>query len=306
MDIHQNARHTPMGRELLVQRVLREGRSCRSVAEGAGVTAKTVSKWVQRYQAEGRAGLRDRSCRPRRSPRATPPGQVRRIVGLRRQCWTGKRIAQVTGVSRATVSRTLRRRRLSRARDLVPARPMNRYTHEAPGDMVHLDIKKLARFNRPGHRITGDRSRDSPGAGWEFVHVAVDDASRVSYAAVKPDERQETAEEFLREALAYFRRFGIRHVHRVLTDQGACYRSQRFRKACRNRGITHRFTRPYSPQTNGKAERFIQTALNEWAYAAEYASSEQRRNRLPKWLEEYNRLRPHGSLNDQPPVSVLG
>lgn len=306
MDIHQNARHTPMGRELLVQRVLREGGSFRSVAREAGVTAKTVRKWVSRYRAQGRNGLQDRSSRPRRSPRATQPALVHRILGLRRQGWTGKRISQTTGVSPATVSRILRRRRLSRARDLEPPRPRNRYTHEAPGDMVHLDIKKLARFHRPGHRVTGDRSQDSPGAGWEFVHVAVDDASRVSYAAVKPDERQETAEEFLREALAYFRRFGIRHVRRILTDRGACYRSRRFRKACRNRGIRHRFTRPYSPQTNGKAERFIQTAINEWAYAAEYASSDQRRKRLPQWLEEYNCLRPHGSLNDQPPISVLG
>ena len=172
--------------------------------------------------------------------------------------------------------------------------------------MVHLDIKKLGRFHRPGHRVTGDRSQESRGAGWEYVHVAVDDASRLSYAAVKADERQETAERFLQEALAYFRRHGIYHVHRVLTDNGACYRSSRFRQACRNRGITHRFTRPYSPQTNGKAERFVQTALQEWAYSEEYPSSEQRRKRLPEWLKEYNWLRPHGSLNDQPPISVLG
>lgn len=306
MDIHQNARHAPAGREVMVHRVLHQGRSCRSVAAEMGTTAKTVAKWVRRYQAEGRPGLQDGSCRPRRSPWRTAPGLVRRVLGLRRLRWTGKRIAQACGVSRATVSRILRRRRLSRARDLDPPRPANRYTHDAPGDMVHLDIKKLGRFHRPGHRVTGDRSQESRGAGWEYVHVAVDDASRLSYAAVKPDERQETAEAFLREALAYFRRHGIYHVHRVLTDNGACYRSSRFRQACRNRGITHRFTRPYSPQTNGKAERFIQTALQEWAYAEEYPSSEQRRKRLPEWLTEYNWLRPHGSLNDQPPISVLG
>ena len=305
MDIHQNARHTPRGREFLVQRVLREGRSRRSVAEEVGVCTKTVSKWVRRYQSEGRPGLLDRSCRPHRSPGATSPGLVQRIVGLRRLRWTGKRIAQACAVSRGTVSRILSRRRLSRSRDLDPPRPVNRYTHEAPGDMVHLDIKKLGRFERPGHRVTGDRRQDSPGAGWEYVHVAVDDASRLSYAAVKPDERQETAVAFLREALAFFRRHGIRHVHRILTDNGACYRSKRFRAACRSRGITHRFTRPYSPQTNGKAERFIQTALREWAYAEEYASSEQRKERLPEWLQAYNYLRPHGSLNDQPPVSAL-
>ena len=306
MDIHQNARHTPAGREVLVHRVLREGRSCRAVAAEAGVSPKTVSKWVRRFQAEGRAGLQDRSCRPHRSPRATHSGLVRRILRLRRLRWTGKRIAQVCQVSRGTVSRILRRRRLSRARDLDPPRPANRYTHEAPGDMVHLDIKKLGRFYRPGHRVTGDRKQESAGAGWEFVHVAVDDASRLSYAAVKPDERGETAEEFLREALDFFRRHGIRHVHRILTDNGSCYRSKRFREACRSRGITHRFTRPYSPQTNGKAERFIQTALREWAYAEEYGSSEQRKERLPDWLKAYNWLRPHGSLNDQPPISVVG
>ena len=306
MDIHQNARHTPAGREVLVHRVLQEGRSCRSVAAEAGVCTKTVSKWVRRYQAEGRAGLQDRSCRPHHSPWATSSGLVQRILGLRRLRWTGKRIAQVCQVSRGTVSRILRRRKLSRARDLEPKRPANRYEHEAPGDLVHLDIKKLGRFERPGHRVTGDRKQASPGAGWEYVHVAVDDASRLSYAAVMPDERQETAERFLREALAFFRRHGIYHVHRVLTDNGSCYRSRHFQRVCRGLGIRQGFTRPYSPQTNGKAERFIQTALNEWAYAAEYRSSEQRRQRLPEWLKEYNWLRPHGSLNDQSPVSVIG
>ena len=224
---------------------------------------------------------------------------------LRRQRWTGSHIAQEVGISPATVSRVLKRAGLSRLRDIEPAAPVVRYEREHPGEMIHIDIKKLGRFERIGHRITGDPQQGkSRGAGWEFVHVAIDDASRIAFSQILPDERQTSAVAFLKAAVAYYASLGIT-VTRVMTDNGSCYRSKAFAKACRTLGLRHVRTRPYTPKTNGKAERFIQTALREWAYAVAYPTSDRRAAELPIWLHRYNWHRPHGSLKSKPPISRL-
>jgi transposase InsO family protein len=207
---------------------------------------------------------------------------------LRHQRLTAKHIARQTGVSAATVSRVLKRAGLSRLKDLEPAEPVRRYERDKPGEMIHIDIKKLGRFDRVGHRITGDRRRgETRGIGWEFVHVCIDDASRVAFSQVLPDERKESAVAFLEAAVAYYARLGI-VVERVMTDNGSCYRSKAFAKACRKLGLRHIRTKPYTPKTNGKAERFIQTALREWAYAVAYPTSDHRAAELPDWIHRYN------------------
>ena len=307
MDVHKNACLTPRGRAELVRRVLEVGQSPSAAAADFGVSAKTVRKWVERFQAEGPAGLEDRSSRPHRLHRPTPEAICQRIVELRRQRWTGAQIASEVGVSPATVSRVLRRANLSRLRDLLPVEPARRYEHDAPGDMIHLDIKKLGRFARAGHRVTGHYPGHptSEGAGWEFVHVCIDDASRLAFSRIFPDEKKQSAIAFLEAALAYYASLGIT-VRRVMTDNGACYKSHAFRDACRRNGLKHIRTRPYTPRTNGKAERFIQTALREWAYARAYDTSDQRAEELPRWLHRYNWHRPHGSLKAQTPISRLG
>src|SRR5579863_1868354 len=307
MNIHKNARLTPYSRAELVRRVLVEGQAPMAVASAMGVTGKTVGKWVARFEAEGQAGLADRSSRPHRLYRPTPEATAERIEALRRQRWTGKQIAQETGVSPATVSRVLKRLGLSRIKDLEPATPIIRYERKTPGDMIHIDIKKLGRFDRVGHRITGDRTgqSNSRGIGWEFVHVAIDDASRIAFSLVMPNEKKESATAFLKAALAYYESLGVT-VARVMTDNGSCYRSFVFRDACRDLGLKHIRTKPYTPKTNGKAERFIQTALREWAYAQAYTHSDRRTAELPRWLHRYNWLRPHGSLDAKPPISRLG
>ena len=305
MDIHKNAKLTPQSRADVVRRVLDEGQTPAAVATAAGVCARTVRKWVARYQAEGAAGLVDRSSRPRCSPHAVPGATVSRIIALRRLRWTGAQVAAAVGVAPATVSRVLRRQGLARLEALDPAPPVRRYEHPHPGDMLHLDIKKLGRFRRAGHRVTRDRSRSSPGAGWEYVHVCVDDHSRVAFSQLYPDERGDSATAFLSAAVAYYRRLGIT-VLRVLTDNGGCYRSRAFNARCRQLGIRHRYTRPFTPRTNGKAERFIQTALREWAYAHAYSTSAQRAQHLQPWLHRYNWHRPHGSLKARTPISRIG
>ena len=260
---------------------------------------------MRRYREQGAAGLRDRSSRPHRLYRPTPAATVALVEALRRERWTGHRIARHTGLSRATVSRLLRRLRLSRMRDLEPQPPVQRYEYAAPGDLLHLDIKKLGRIVRPGHRVTGDRRDTVDGAGWDFVHVAVDDHSRIAFSAIFPDETAASAAAFLEQALAYFARLGI--VFRaLLTDNGPAYRSRAFAAARRRHGLKHRFTRPYTPRTNGKAERFIQTALREWAYARTYQNSQERSQELRSWLHQYNWHRPHASLGLSPPVSRSG
>jgi transposase InsO family protein len=275
------------------------------------VTAKVVKRWVERYKTEGSAGMADRSSRPRCSPNATGQAVADRIVALRRQRFTGKHIASVAAVSAATVSRVLKRAGLSRLKDLEPAEPVRRYERDAPGDMIHIDIKKLGRFDRVGHRITGDRTGQSNdrtsrkgGAGWEFVHVCIDDASRIAFSQILPDEKKESAVAFLKAAIAYYASLGVT-VTRVMTDNGGCYKSRAFRAACNALGLKHIRTKPYTPKTNGKAERFIQTALREWAYAVAYPTSEHRAAALPVWMHRYNWHRPHGSLKSKTPSSRL-
>jgi len=307
VNIHNNARLTVHSRAELVRRVLEEGQPPNVVAAAFGVCLKTVSKWIARYRAEGPNGLHDRSSRPHRLHRPTPPAICRRVLDLRRQRFTGAQIAAETGLSPATVSRILKRHGLNRLKHLEPAEPVRRYERETPGELIHIDIKKLGRFDRPGHRVTGDRTgqSNSRGIGWEYVHVCIDDHSRVAFSRILPDERKESAVAFLEAAVAYYRHLGIK-PERVMTDNGACYKSGAFAKACRNLGIKHIRTKPYTPKTNGKAERFIQTALREWAYARTYPSSAQRASHLPDWLHRYNWHRPHGSLNAKPPISRLG
>jgi len=288
-------------------RRMQAGQSPKAVATAFGVDVKIARKWRSRFEAEGPAGLEDRSSRPHRLRRPTPPDIVEQIVALRRQRFCGRQIAKETGVSPATVSRILRTVRLSRARDLDPPAPVIRYERKAPGEMIHIDIKKLGRFERPGHRVTGDRTGQSNnrGVGWEFVHVCVDDHSRVAFSQIHPDETKESAVPFLKAAVAYYASLGVT-VSRVMTDNGSCYISDDFRKACVDLGLKHIRTKPYTPKTNGKAERFIQTSLREWAYAQTYDSSDQRAAELPTWLHRYNWHRPHGGIKSQTPVSRLG
>ncbi len=254
MDIHKNARLTPHGRAELVRRVLVEGQSKTKVAADFGVCVKTIGKWIARFEADGEHGLLDRSSRPKRSPRQTQARALARIETLRRQRQIGQQIAQEVGVSPATVSRVLRRLGLHRLDSLEPAEPVCRYERENPGELIHIDIKKLGRFNKIGHRITSDCSgqSNSRGVGWEFVHVCIDDASRLAFAEIMPDEKKESAIAFLEAALAYYRKLGIR-VERVMTDNGSCYRSKAFKKACKALGLRHIFTRPYTPKDQRKS-----------------------------------------------------
>jgi transposase InsO family protein len=261
---------------------------------------------VARFKAEGRAGMQDRSSRPQRLNRPTPPGTIEQIVALRRQRFTGKHIARELKVSAATVSRVLRRAGLSRMRDLEPAQPIRRYQYDEPGELIHIDIKKLGRFDHVGHRITGDRRGESRsrGIGWEYVHVAIDDHTRLAYVEVLPDQRGPACRAFLERAVAWYHARGIT-CRRLLTDNGSGYLSRAFREGCVALGLRHRRTRPYTPRTNGKAERFIQTLLREWAYAMPYATSQERRRALRPWVRFYNRERPHASLGYQPPLTRL-
>jgi len=302
MDIHKNARSCAASRELLVRRVLREGWGVSQAAEAAGLSKRTAYKWLQRYKAEGLSGLADRSSRPLRQPTRTPRAQVERILAMRRQRMCGAEIACRLGMPRSTVARILKREGLGRLRSLEPAEPPRRYVMQHPGELLHLDIKKLGRIRKIGHRITGNRRDTSPGAGWEYVHVCIDDASRLAYVEILPDERQGTASGFLERAIAWYARCGI-STQRILTDNGSCYRSQRFADACSRLGTRHSFTRPYRPQTNGKAERLIQTLLREWAYRFPYKASKHRKRRLTRYLHFYNCHRMHQSLGGLPPLS---
>lgn len=305
MNIHKNARLTPFGRGRIVQAVL-SGQTPEAVAQAAGVCPRTVRKWVARFEAEGVAGLQDRSSRPHRLNRPTPAAVVAQVEALRRRRRTGKQIASETGVSPATVSRILKRLGLNRISALEPAEPVRRYEREKPGELIHIDIKKLGRFDHVGHRITGQCAGQSKsrGVGWEYVHVCIDDASRVAFSQILPDEKKQSAIAFLKSALAYYASLGV-VVERVMTDNGSCYKSFAFREACRDLRLRHIRTRPYTPKTNGKAERFIQTALREWAYAQAYPNSESRAHELPLWMHRYNWLRPHSSIKSKPPISRL-
>jgi transposase InsO family protein len=306
MDIHKNARLTPLGREHMVNMVL-SGQTPKAVSEAVGVCPRTVRKWVERYTGEGLAGLHDRSSRPQHLYRPTPQPVLDRIEALRRQRLTGQAIAAETGVSAATVSRVLKRLGLNKLSALEPAEPVRRYERERPGELIHIDIKKLGKFDQIGHRITGDRTGQSNrrGVGWEFVHVCIDDASRIAFSQIKPDERKRSAVAFLKAAVTYYASLGITVV-RVMTDNGSCYRSFAFRNACRRLGLKHIRTRPYTPRTNGKAERFVQTCLREWAYARAYLNSKQRAEELPFFVHRYNWHRPHSAIGAKPPISRLG
>src|SRR5208283_3084886 len=306
MNVHKNARLTPRGRERIVRQVT-SGQTPEAVAEVAGVCPRTVRKWVDRYRREGLAGLQDRSSRPHRLRQPTPQVIVEEIEQLRRQRWTGKQIAAKTGVSPATVSRVLRRLGLNRLSALEPAEPVRRYEREKPGELIHIDIKKLGRIGSVGHRITGRQTgvvNRHLGIDWEFVHVCIDDASRIAFSQVMKDQKKESAVAFLKAAVAYYASLGVR-IERVMTDNGSCYRSKAFARTCKILGLKHIRTRPYTPKTNGKAERFIQTSLREWAYGRAYNTSDERAAELPRWLHRYNWHRPHGSIGAKPPISRL-
>jgi transposase InsO family protein len=311
MKLHANARTCPKSRALIARRVLGEGWSLAAAAEAAGVSDLTARKWVRRFLAEGERGLLDRSSAPRRVPNRTPLERVRAIESLRRLRMTAAEIAELLGMALSTVSLWLRRIGLGRRSRLEPPEPPNRYERRRPGELIHVDVKKLGRILRPGHRITGDKRSQRRvwsdgqwrrGSGWEFVHVCVDDHSRLAYVEVLADEHPETAIAFLRRALGWFAERDVA-VAAVMTDNGNPYRSKLHAAACRELGLRHLRTRAYRPRTNGKAERFIQTLLNEWAYARVYADSAQRTAALPSWLTHYNYRRPHGSLSHQPPAT---
>ena len=310
MNVHKNARLTLHGRERIVRQAM-SGQAPKAIAEAAGVCPRTVRKWVERFRREGLDGLRDRSSRPHRLHRPTEATVVEQIAMLRRQRMTGKQIAIEASVSPATVSRVLKRLGLHKLSALEPAEPVRRYERERPGEMIHIDIKKLGRIDGVGHRITGDRKGASnlrsrgKGPGWEYVHVCIDDHSRIAFAQVMPNERGRSAIIFLKAALAYYTSLGVK-VERVMTDNGSCYKSFAFRRACKRLGLKHVRTRPYTPKTNGKAERFIQTSLREWAYAYAYQHSRQRRAQLPAWLHRYNWHRPHSGIGAKTPISRLG
>ena len=305
MDYHHHARLTIHSREQLARRVLAGEVSLNWAAAEFKLSRQSAAKWVRRFRKGGTAALRDLSSRPHRSPRRTSTEQAARIEQLRRQRWTGIRIAQATGLSRSTVSRVLTRLHLNTARSLDPAPPIIRYEHPAPGDMLHIDIKKLARIHKPGHRLTGNPQDETRGAGWEFLYVAVDDHSRIAFTALMPDETATSSCSFLRQAVAYFAQLRIT-IRRVMTDNGPCFYALRFAQTCRDLALRHVRTRIYTPRTNGKAERFIQTAIREWAYARIYQNSAERLAHLSPWLHSYNWHRPHASLAQNPPMSRSG
>lgn len=305
MNVHKNAPFTPQGRLRMVRRA-RTGVSARQVAREFGVAPQTVLKWLTRYQTAGRRGLVDRSSRPHQPhPRQLTSVQVKRIKTLRKRRWTAERIARELGISASTVSRYLRRFGMNRLDRLERPAPVRRYERATPGSLLHMDIKKLGRFTMPGHRTTRDRQRGrSRAVGWEFVHICIDDHSRVAYAEIHPDERKETAIVFFARAVAYFRDLGMT-IEQLMTDNGSCYRSTLFAHHLNAMHFRHLFTKPYTPRTNGKAERFIQTALREWAYGAQYLTSHQRAKALNPWLHDYNWHRPHASLGHRPPISRM-
>jgi len=301
---HQNARTTFHSRVLMVQRVMEQGMSPRQVAEQFGVNVSTVYKWLRRYREGGLAALRDRSSRPHRCPRRLPVERVATLAGLRRMRLSSPEIAFSLSLPISTVTNELRRLGLSKLSRLEPRPPVVRYEHSQPGEMIHLDIKKLGRIDGVGHRITGDRSKRKRGAGWEYLHVCVDDHSRLAYTELLQDEKATTATCFLIRAAGWLQRHGVQ-VHRVMTDNGSAYVSHLFRDATAYLNVRHLRTRPYTPRTNGKAERFIQTSLKEWAYKQAYESSDEREAYLLPWLHDYNHRRPHASLNHKPPISRL-
>lgn len=299
MNVHKNARLTPVGRERAVKRVL-SGERPGAVGDSIGVSRETVFKWLRRWRQEGRPGLLDRSSRPLSSPQRMRRVRERQVVRLRRQRWSTVRIADQLKLPLSTVGAICRRHGLGRLRELEPVRPVVRYQWSRPGEMVHLDTKKLARIEKIGHRIHGDRAGRVRGSGWEFLHVCVDDATRVAYAEVLPDERKESCANFLARAARWFETLGVT-LERVMTDNGSGYRSKLFRGVLEARGARQILTRPYTPRTNGKAERFIQTCKRDWAYARPYRRSEARTAALAAFLCFYNCHRPHWGIGRKTP-----
>src|SRR5215208_7103385 len=310
MKVHANAPLGPRGRKLMVLRVIEQGWSVTEAAEAAGVSDRTCSKWIARYRAEGEAGLLDRSSAPKSIPHRTPEQLVEIVVALRKLRMTGAEIAFCLGMALSTVSAVLLRVGLGKRSRLEPPEPPNRYERRHAGELIHVDVKKLGRIQGgAGHRITRrkhthvgrERKRH---VGWEYVHVCIDDATRLAYVEVLADDKATTAIGFLRRALAYYAAHGIQ-VQRLMTDNGPAYVSLAHTVACRALGLRHLRTRPYRPRTNGKAERFIRTLLAGWAYGAIYASSQQRTTALSVWLDHHNYRRPHGALSHQPPAARL-
>jgi len=303
MKLHANARTCPNSRMLLVRRVEEEGWSLMAAAEAAGISERSARKWRDRWRSEGEVGLRDRSSAPKRISHRTPEPVVESITALRRLRMTAAEIAEVLGLALSTVSAWLKRIGLGKRSRLEPPEPPNRYERKRPGELIHIDIKKLGRFGVAGKRVIGNRNA-SAGYGWERCHVCVDDATRLAYVEVLPDERGETAAAFLRRAVAWFAERGVK-VERVMTDNGSAYRSVVHAQTCRDLGIRHLRTRPYRPRTNGKAERFIQTMLREWAYAVRHETSNQRNLALAASIDYYNHRRPHGAVSHKPPTTRL-
>ena len=304
MRTHRNARTTWSGRLLVVQRVLEQGWSVVATAAAAGISRTTAYEWLHRWSQEGAEGLLDRSSAPRRVWNRTSAQRVTRIERLRRAKLTGRAIAARLRMALSTVGGILRSLGLGSRRSLEPREPVVRYEWPRAGDLLHLDVKKLGRFWRPGHRVTGRGHGESEGAGWDYVHVCIDDHSRLAYVEVLDDERKETAAGFLRRAVEWYEDRNV-STQRVMTDNGSCYRSKHFAAACAGLAVRHLFTRPYRPQTNGKAERLIRTLLEEWAYGRPYPSSVARARALGPWLEQYNLRRPHGGIGGVPPITRL-
>jgi transposase InsO family protein len=303
MNIHKNARLTLARRLELVRDIVDKGFTPCTASAVHGVTEPTARKWLGRYLSEGKTGLHDRSSRPKRSPRTIEPGKAVAIVELRRRRLTQARIAATVGVSKTTVSRVLKRAGLSRLSALEPSEPVVRYEHERPGDLVHIDIKRLGRIERLGHRVPGG-ARGSVRAGYEALFVAVDDHSRIGFTDVYPDQGELSAVQFLQNLIRYYHSLGVR-VRRILTDNGSAFNAKSFARICEQAGVKHSFTRPFRPQTNGKAERFIQSALREWAYGIPYTHSRERTAMLERWMHHYNWHRPHQGINGAAPISRL-
>jgi transposase InsO family protein len=304
MNIHSRARSCPQSRALLVHRVRHQAWPVSQAAVAAGVSRRTVFKWLRRHGEEGAPGLCDRSSRPQNQPSAIPWEWRKLIVSLRHYRMTAAQIAKGLGMSRPTVARILHQSNLGRITQLKAVEPVVRYEKRIPGQLLHVDVKKLGRIRGIGHRITGDRRSRARGVGWEYVHVCVDDASRLAYVEVLQADNAEAATAFLHRTLAFYRRHGVR-VRKVMTDNAKAYLGTLFQATCQRYRIQHLTIRPYRPCTNGKAERFIQTLLREWAYVRAYSSSRRRTEALPRWLQYYNHRRPHGSLNAKPPISRI-
>lgn len=306
MDTHSNASLTPKGREAMVRCIVDDGCSKAETARRFKTSGKTVSKWLKRFRAEGVEGLHDRSSRPHSSPSQTSVATCDAAEAMRRDRKTQVHIAQALKLSTATVSRIFAQRGLSLLSAIEPKLPRPRYERKTPGEIIHIDIKKLGKFSRTGHRITGERRGQSStrGVGWEFAHVAIDDHSRVARIDILPDEKKESAVICLQRTVAYFKSIGVT-VARVMTDNGSCYRSKAFAAACKALTVKHMTTKPYTPQTNGKAERFVQTMLREWAYGTAFETSQQRAEELPNFLHRYNWHRPHASLGKKPPFTRI-